>query len=82
MTLTLRAVFSKIFIDYLNAGIVRASAFVDNEASIRVQEKCGLKKLRGVDGEEKRFWHEVSEGRGGGRRQEVVLEWRRDRDVK
>lgn len=77
MTLVLSSLFKSVFIDYLDAKIVRASAFADNEASIRVQEKCGLKKIMLDDGKEKRFWHEVSEGRGGGRREEVVLEWRK-----
>ncbi|GAA5993527.1 hypothetical protein JCM5350_008191 [Sporobolomyces pararoseus] len=77
MTLVLSSLFESVFIDYLDAKIVRASAFADNEASIRVQEKCGLKKVMLDDGKEKRFWHEVSEGRGGGRREEVVLEWRK-----
>ncbi|GAA5907712.1 GNAT family N-acetyltransferase [Sporobolomyces salmoneus] len=73
MTHVLSSLFESVFIDYLDAKIIRSSAFVDNEASIRVQEKCGLGKKDGSN-----FRHRVDEGRGGGEREEIVLEWRRD----
>ncbi|GAA6025278.1 hypothetical protein JCM11491_000160 [Sporobolomyces phaffii] len=72
MTRVLGSVFESVFVGYLDAAIVRSSAFADNVASIRVQEKCGLRRV-----EAKRFVHAVCESRGGGTREEVVLEWRK-----
>ncbi|GAA5848059.1 hypothetical protein JCM9279_007435 [Rhodotorula babjevae] len=54
------------FFSHLGLDEVRGSAFADNVASIRTQEKCGLRRYGGCE-------HEVSESRGGGVRSMVVL---------
>ncbi|GAA5860104.1 hypothetical protein JCM1840_001887 [Sporobolomyces johnsonii] len=65
----LHAVLNSYLIPFLGARHIRATAFADNLASLRVQEKQGLKKL-GV------FRHDISESRGGGTTEEVVMEWK------
>ncbi|GAA5891323.1 hypothetical protein JCM5296_006899 [Sporobolomyces johnsonii] len=65
----LHAVLNSYLVPFLGARHIRATAFADNLASLRVQEKQGLKKL-GV------FRHDISESRGGGTTEEVVMEWK------
>ncbi|GAA5928779.1 GNAT family N-acetyltransferase [Sporobolomyces koalae] len=72
MTAALASLIESYYIPYLDAYTIRSSAFVDNVASVRVQEKCGLKQ-NGM-----RHWFEVSESRGGGKREECTLEWTRE----
>jgi len=66
MALVLRRLLDIYFFSHLGVDEVRGSAFADNVASIRTQEKCGLRRFGGCE-------HEVSESRGGGVRKMVVL---------
>ena len=72
MTSVLTSLIENYFVPYLDAHIIRASAFSDNPASIRVQEKSGLVRT----GE--KYLVQITEVKGGGKREESVLEWRRN----
>lgn len=71
MTHVLRTVLDTYLFGYLGADEVRGSAFADNLASIRTQEKCGLRRYG--KGE-----YEVCESRGGGVRETTMLKVRRE----
>ncbi|GAA5948330.1 hypothetical protein JCM3775_004288 [Rhodotorula graminis] len=71
MAHVLRSVLDSYLFSYLGVDEVRGSAFADNVASIKTQEKCGLRRYGGYE-------HAVSESRGGGVRSIVVLKVTRD----
>ncbi|GAA6061223.1 hypothetical protein JCM10212_002682 [Sporobolomyces blumeae] len=75
MSLCLSSLLQTYLVPYLDAQTIRSSAFADNVASIRVQENAGRLRRTGET-----FWCQVSESRGGGRREEVVLEWKKGQE--
>ncbi|GAA5907709.1 GNAT family N-acetyltransferase [Sporobolomyces salmoneus] len=76
MTRVLSSVFKCVLMDYLEAKVVRTTTYTDNLASIRVQEKCGMKKKEGSEFSPpaKEEWST----RGFPGRREIVLEWRKE----
>ncbi|GAA5904077.1 hypothetical protein JCM8208_003437 [Rhodotorula glutinis] len=66
MAHVLRSVLDSFLFSYLGIDEVCGSAFADNVASVRTQEKCGLRRYGGYE-------RVVSASRGGGVRSMVVL---------